>query len=66
MRESGISKLILLTELFPVDMVMALPVMTVAHLLVSTNGNEGEYAAGITVVALVVSIMTIPLAVFLV
>lgn len=60
-----------LTGLFPAPMVsalaiiMALPTMTVVPLVVSTNGTEGAYATGITVVTLVASIATIPLVVFL-
>ncbi len=67
-----VAKLLLLTSWFSADMVralaiiMALPVMTVVPLVVSANGRETEYATGITVVTLVVSIAIIPLVVFLV
>lgn len=67
-----IGKLLLVTGLFPQAMVsalviiMALPVMTVVPMVVAANGKEYEYATGITVVTLVVSIVTIPLVVFLV
>ncbi len=45
--------------------IMALPTMTVVPMLAAQNGDEGEYAAGITVVTLVTSMATIPLVVFL-
>jgi hypothetical protein len=45
--------------------IMALPTMTVVPMLAAQNSNEGEYAAGMTVVTLVASVATIPLAVFL-
>lgn len=67
-----IGHLILMTGFFPEQMVlalaiiMALPVMTVVPMVVANNGKEYEYATGITVVTLVVSIVTIPLVVFLV
>ncbi|WP_251212013.1 AEC family transporter [Adlercreutzia murintestinalis] len=67
-----IGRALMLVGLFPQSMVlalsiiMALPVMTVVPLLVATNGKESEYATGITVATLVVSIFTIPLVVFLV
>lgn len=65
-------RLIIMTGIFPEQMVlaltiiMALPVMTVVPMVVANNGKEYEYATGITVVTLVVSIVTIPLVVFLV
>lgn len=45
--------------------IMALPVMTVVPMVAAQNGDEGEYATGITVVTLVASVATIPLAVLL-
>lgn len=45
--------------------IMALPVMTVVPMVAAQNGDEGEYATGITVVTLVASVVTIPLAVLL-
>ena len=41
--------------------IMSLPVMTVVPMIASMYGNEGEYATGITVVTLVLSVVTIPL-----
>ena len=44
---------------------MSLPVMTVVPMIVAQRGNEGDYAAGITVATLVASVVTIPLVQFL-
>ena len=41
--------------------IMSLPIMTVVPMIASMNSNEGEYATGMTVVTLVVSVATIPL-----
>ena len=65
-----LGRLLFLTGL-PTDMVismifiMALPTMTVVPMIVSIHGNEGEYAAGVTVVTLAACIATMPLVVFL-
>lgn len=67
-----VGHLLMLTGLFPEQMIlalsiiMALPVMTVVPMVVANNGTEYEYATGITVMTLVVSIVSIPLVVFLV
>lgn len=67
-----LGRALLWSDLLPEPMVvalaiiMALPVMTVVPMIVATNGKEYEYATGITVVTLVVSIVTIPLVVLLV
>lgn len=64
-----VGRLLLVTDAFPAPMVqalviiMALPVMTVVPMVVAANGKEFEYATGITVVTLVISIFTIPLVV---
>ncbi|MCI9129707.1 MAG: hypothetical protein HFJ65_05310 [Eggerthellaceae bacterium] len=56
---------------FPTEMVQcftmiaALPTMTVVPIVASKNGHFGDYAAGVTVVTLVVSIATIPLVIAL-
>lgn len=61
-----VGHLLLLTGL-PQDMmtcmviICSLPVMTVVPMLVRMHGDEGDYAAGITVVTLVASVVTIPL-----
>lgn len=66
-----VGHLMLMSGLFDEPMVLALaiimslPVMTVVPMVVANNGKEYEYATGITVVTLVVSIVTIPLVVFL-
>ena len=50
----------------PIEMVQcftiitALPVMTLVPIIASKNGHEGDYAAGITVATLVMSVVTIP------
>lgn len=41
--------------------IMALPIMTVVPMIAKQNGHEGDYAAGMTVVTLVASVVTIPL-----
>lgn len=41
--------------------IASLPVMTVVPMIAKARGNEGDYAAGITVVTLVASVITIPL-----
>lgn len=41
--------------------IMALPIMTVVPMIAKQNGHEGDYAAGMTVVTLVASAVTIPL-----
>lgn len=41
--------------------IASLPVMTVVPMIARAHGNEGDYAAGITVVTLVASVLTIPL-----
>lgn len=40
---------------------MSLPVMTIVPMIASQRGHEGDYAAGIAVATLVVSVITIPL-----
>ena len=45
--------------------IMSLPVMTVVPMIAAQRGREGDYAAGITVATLVVSVATIPLVQFL-
>lgn len=40
---------------------MSLPVMTVVPMIARAHGNCGEYAAGITVVTLAASVITVPL-----
>ena len=56
---------------WPVDVVtsmvaiMSLPVMTVVPMIAAQRSREGDYAAGITVTTLVVSVVTIPLVQFL-
>ena len=45
--------------------IMALPVMKVVPMVAAQNGDEGEYATGITAATLVASVVTIPLAVLL-
>ena len=66
------AKVLLAVGAFPDQMVlglaviMALPVMTVVPMVAATNGGEGEYATGITVVTLVASIVAIPLVAFLI
>lgn len=67
-----LGKVLLATGLLPEQMVMALslimalPVMTVVPMIAASNGDEGEYATGITVVTLIASIVTIPLVAFFV
>ncbi len=67
-----VGKLLMMSGMFSEQMIMgltiimALPVMTVVPMIATANGDEGEYATGITVVTLVVSIFTIPLVAFLV
>ena len=41
--------------------IMSLPIMTVVPMIAKQNGHEGDYAAGMTVVTLVTSVVTIPL-----
>ena len=41
--------------------IMSLPIMTVVPMIATMHGHEGEYATGMTVVTLVVSVLTIPL-----
>ena len=41
--------------------IMSLPIMTVVPMIATMHGNEGEYATGMTVITLVVSVATIPL-----
>lgn len=41
-------------------MITALPTMTLVPIVASNNGHEGAYAAGVTAVTLVASIVTIP------
>lgn len=41
--------------------IMALPIMIVVPMIAKQNGHEGDYAAGMTVVTLVASAVTIPL-----
>lgn len=67
-----LGKLLILWGLVPVQMaqalatIAALPVMTVVPMIAASNGREGPYAMGITVVTLVASVATIPLVMFLV
>ena len=66
-----VGRLLMLTPLDPnmvmgLVLIMALPVMTVVPMIATQNGREGEYATGITVATLVVSIASIPLVAFLV
>ena len=46
------------------NMIMALPTMTVVPMIASQYGREGEYAAGITAVTLALSVATLPLVAF--
>jgi len=39
---------------------MSLPVMTVVPMIARAYGNCGEYAAGVTVVTLAASVVTVP------
>ena len=41
-------------------LIMALPVMTVVPMIAKQYGNEGDFAAGITVATLVICMVTIP------
>lgn len=41
--------------------IMSLPIMTVVPMIAKQNGHEGDYAAGMTVVTLIASVVTIPL-----
>lgn len=41
--------------------IMSLPIMTVVPMIAKQNGHEGDYAAGMTVVTLATSVVTIPL-----
>ena len=65
-----LGRLLFLTGL-PEDMVvsmiviMALPTMTVVPMVAAAHGNEGEYAAGVTVVTLASCIVTLPFVVLL-
>lgn len=64
-------KLLLWSGMFPQELVealviiIALPVMTLVPILAQKNGHEGDYAAGTTVATLVISIVSIPLVVWL-
>ena len=42
-------------------LIAGLPTMTVIPMLAKNGGNEGEYAAGITMVTLAASLFTLPL-----
>lgn len=44
--------------------IMALPVMTVVPMVAKANGDEGDYATGITAATLVICVLTIPLVAF--
>lgn len=61
-----LGRLLIWCGAFPLEMVecftiiAALPVMTLVPIIASKNGHEGDYAAGITVATLVVSVITIP------
>lgn len=56
---------------WPVDaatsmvVIMSLPVMTVVPMIATQRGNEGDYAAGITMATIIASVVTIPLVQFL-
>ena len=41
--------------------IASLPVMTVVPMIAKEHGNEGDYAAGITVITLLVAVATVPL-----
>ena len=40
--------------------IMSLPIMTVVPMIAKQNGHEGDYAAGMTVVTLIASVVTTP------
>lgn len=64
----------IILSLLPLDTIMqqtlivlsALPTMTIVPILAKNGGNEGEYATGVTMVTLVVSLVTLPLVAWLV
>lgn len=45
--------------------IMSLPVMTVVPMIAAQRGDEGDYAAGVTMATLIASVATIPLVQFL-
>ncbi|MCI9628805.1 MAG: hypothetical protein HFJ64_06265 [Eggerthellaceae bacterium] len=61
-----LARLLIWWGVLPVEMmqcftiITALPVMTLVPIIASKNGHEGDYAAGITVATLVLSVVTIP------
>lgn len=61
-----LARLLIWWGALPIEMVQcftiitALPVMTLVPIIASKNGHEGDYAAGITVATLVISVATIP------
>ena len=46
-------------------MLSALPTMTVIPILVKNGSSEGEYAAGVTMVTLIASLVTLPVVAYL-